>query len=438
MHAAPSLGRRGPVDRRGEQGVSEANPVPLDNKHASVLRLDEIVGGFAIRSDRLGRSAHASAGTAPPPPSLRAVRRRTTRGRALVRSPRDLEAPAPVLLPRACSSRGPARGRSPARETGSLPMPRRAEQVPGEVAPSRHGRGSGGVGPRARAAEAPAVPGDPRATHARDRTVEARRDRPAVLGGDRHAQAAVGRRTRAPRRTRDRATGRRRSRRGRTRLGKRGEHTHEGRRDRARLGGLLVFRAEESSGEGALLYRRKCSPCRLELGLDEIRQRRVRELDLGLCRAGLQNPEAARFRRADRRRPNSRLADPGLPLDEQRRRRDRDAVEEAPDPSELDVTADDEVLDASTSPVPAAAIASWIAFRTARNPAELRVAACVRGARARPRSTHATLPGDGVKTSTRSARYTASSTSCVTWTMLTRRSPRGRARPAGRPGGRRV
>ena len=44
MQPASPLGSRGAVDRRRQQGMGKANALPLDEEHACLLRLEEIVG----------------------------------------------------------------------------------------------------------------------------------------------------------------------------------------------------------------------------------------------------------------------------------------------------------------------------------------------------------------------------------------------------------
>ena len=68
------------------------------------------------------------------------------------------------------------------------------------------------------------------------------------------------------------------------RVRKRCEHAHEGRRDRARLRRLIGVCPKEGGCQGALLDRRQGLPCLLEVRPDEIRERCVSELNLGLGR----------------------------------------------------------------------------------------------------------------------------------------------------------
>ncbi len=386
--------------------MGEANPLPLDDKHAGLLRLQQIVGGFAIGSDRLaaisarvGRDSAAAAKLASRAPGGQPARR------ALARSPRGLEAPAAVLLQRALLQSGPsARAISSARNG-----------FPPDASASRASAGRGGAEPtRSRIRWCRAASESGRGTSRSRRSSGNARPRPSGAGS-----------SGSPRRVRRRPTraGSRRAANESAPADAGSSHWTSSIATRT----TAVSASEASTptkavaivrgwtGSSASARRRAAARARcciggralrvcLEVGPDEIRQRRVRELDLGLRRSRLQNADAARLRRADRRRPHGRLADPGLPLDEQRRwaatampsrkrpTRASSASRPTTGPCQNLGTRPSSNLAPSCLLL---AIASWISFRTARNRAELRVAVCVRGARARPRSTQRPSRGRG-------------------------------------------
>jgi hypothetical protein len=120
------------------------------------------------------------------------------------------------------------------------------------------------------------------------------------------------------------------------------EHIAYGRRERARVGGLVRrVIPQQRDLERPSPRRGQLADHPVEDSIEQIPEPDVREPPLGLGRPCRQHDPPAPARRRDSREPHRRLPDPGLALENQRHRLLGGAVEEAVDGAELPVAADD-------------------------------------------------------------------------------------------------
>ena len=130
------------------------------------------------------------------------------------------------------------------------------------------------------------------------------------------------------------------------------ENRKEAARRRPRQGSFIRVGAQERRRERALLHIRKLIAHLVERRSHKIRQRGVGERRLRLCGPCLQDAERVRLCGCDRLHPQGCLADPGLALDDQRRRSPRNTREETSDLTELMLTTNDQVRHYASMPRP--------------------------------------------------------------------------------------
>ena len=338
--SAPLLGRHS-EHYRGEQRVGEANPLPIEDEHARLLRLDQRGADIATRSRRplengRRRAGEGRGGEHEVPGALRQAaqalrhelldiaghRKRLTQGvsvslaRERLRHLEGEEGIASRDLRQTCQGRS----------SQGIAEPR-----PDQLVQTGEGERSGGDTLDA-------------LRRKRSRKPERELDTDGRAAGEQQAgasgQPAHGELERLPRRRveplhvvdRDEQ---------RLPLGEGGEHADQRRRRRACVCRFVALAPQQRRRESPFLDGRQRSASLVEGRADEIRERGIRQRRLALRRTRLEDAERPRLGGAHGLEPDRGLADPCFALDHERDRPGVHVVEEASDEGELRVPTDD-------------------------------------------------------------------------------------------------